>query len=547
MTLTARTLPRQVKRKKLLLLFCITAIGAILRALLINAGVDIDDVTTVYIAEASNIGELIERVRGCEFGPPLYFMLMSVWIRLFGAGSVSLVIPSMVFGVALIPCVFLLAKELFERDDIGMTSAFFTAVSPLATLFSREVRSSSLIALISTVSFYFLIRCLKATRKTRLLGLGISVLLMLYTNYFALLLVALMVLNTLAYTRFPFKSVVFKPFAILGTISGALVCFLPWVPIFLEQQKSVAFWTYQESVSNPLFLYTSNLAATLPIPWNASFVLLSFLLPIAGLIIIWKIIRLISRRDLINYIDHHKGHAFLLANLLIPIFGYAYITPVVGSQRYMMSFLVFGLIFWASIIVAAGESIVVRLAERSSTRRTVGVIVLALMLISTTFVEVNSLSHGDRSGLRQFAIDWQAKKFKNAAVLIAPDFNSYNFVYYLTREQKAPLPEFYNTFPVPATLTPAQPKGHIDALNDKQSVAKAIQWLDQLDISKVQKLVVVVDQTEPFGKLPLAKARSAELVALIRSRYTLIGEPENYDSRGRSYSVMSFKLAEPPD
>lgn len=547
MTLTARTLPRQVKRKKFILLFCITAIGAILRALLVNAGVDVDDVTTVYIAEAPNIGELIERVRLCEFAPPLYFMFMSVWIKLFGDSSVSLVIPSMVFGIALIPCVFLLAKELFERDDIAFTSAFFTAVSPLATLFTREVRSSSLIALISTIAFYFFIRCLKATRKQRLIGLGLLLILMLYTNYFALLLVALMVLNTLVYTRFPFKSVVFKPLAILGTIGGALICFLPWGPIFFEQQQSAAFWTYQESINNPLFLYTSNLAATLPIPWNASFVLLTFILPIAGLIILWKTVRLLSRRDLINYIDHHKAHSFLLANLLIPILGYTYITPIIGSQRYMMSFVVFGLIFWASLIVAAGENIVVRLAERSSTRRTVAVIVFALMLISVTFVEINSLSDGDRSGLRRFAIDWQAKKFKHTALLIAPDFDSYNLIYYLTREQKARMPEFYNTFPVPDTLTPTKPNGYLEVLNNDQSVEKALQWLEKLDVSKVQKLMVIVDQTEPFGKLPQAKARCAELIDRIKARYALMGEPESYNSRGRSFAVLSFKLAEPPD
>lgn len=536
-----------MKHKKLVLLCCITAIGAILRALLVKTGVDIDDVTTVYIAEAPNIGELIDRVRNLEFGPPLYFMILSVLIRLFGDSSANLVIPSMVFGVGLIPCVFLLAKELFERDDVAMISAFFTAVSPLAVLFSREVRSSSLIALVSTIAFLFFIRCLKATRKLRLMGLGISIVLMLYTNYFALLLVALMVLNTLAYTRFPFKSVVFKPLAILGTISGALVCFTPWIPIFLEQEQSAPFWTYQESINNPLFLYTSNLAATLPIPWNASFVLLSFLLPIAGLIIAWKTMRLIWRRDLINYIDHHKGHAFLLANLLIPILGYAYITPVVGSQRYIMSFVVFGLIFWATLVVAAAENIRVRLAERSSTRRTVAVLALALMLISFTFVEINGARDGDRSGLRQFAIDWKAKKFKHAAVLLAPDFDSYNLVYYLTKEQKAQLPEFYNTFPVPSTITPAKPKGYLEALNDDGAISKTLRWLEHLDVSKVQKLVLIIDQTEPYAKLPLAKERVSTLVERISAQYKPIGQPEAYNSRGRSFSVLSFKLAEPPD
>jgi 4-amino-4-deoxy-L-arabinose transferase-like glycosyltransferase len=536
-----------VKRKTLLLLWVITIIGAVLRVLLLNAGVDIDDVTTAYIAEASKPTELFERIKACEFAPPLYFMIMCAWVHTFGSSSVSLVIPSIVFGIALIPCVYHLAKELFERDDVALTSAFFTAVSPLATLFSREVRSSSLIALLSTIAFFYFIKCLKATRRPRLVGLAIATVLMLYTHYFGLLLVFLMITNTLAYTRFPFKSVVFKPLTILAVIGGCLLAFAPWLPVLLDQEASASFWTYQESIGNFLFLFTSNLAATLPVPWNASFVLLSFLLPIAAVIVAWKALGLAWKGNLINFIDHNKGHAFLLANLLIPIVGYAYFTPYLGSQRYVMSFMVFGLIFWAALTVTAGNNIAARLAGRSSMRRNIGVGFLCCLLFSFTFVEIYSLSDGDRSGLRQFAKDWKAKKFKRSAVLIAPDFDSYNLIYYLTREQKAELPPYYYTFPVQPTLAPSKPKGYQDALNDPKSIRNALRWIEEVDVTQAQNLVVIADQTEPFGKLPLAKTRSEELINTIKERYPAVGGQENYTSRGRSFTVQTFKLAEPPD
>jgi hypothetical protein len=536
-----------VKRKNLILLCCITAIGAILRYPLINAGVDVDDVSSIYIAESSNLGELIERLRTFDFSPPLYFLILSAWIRMFGDTVLSVTIPSVVFGTGLVPCAYLLGKEVFEREDIALTGAFFVAVSPLAALFSREVRSSSLIALVATVAFYYLIKCLKATRTRRLVGLGVSVLVMLYTSYLGLLLVALMVLNTVAYTRFPFKSVVFKPRAILCTIGGALLCFAPWVPVFIEQQKFSNFWSSQDSPNNPLFLLTSNLAATLPLPWNAAFILLSFLLPIAAIAIIWRILRLIGRRDLINYIDHHKAHAFLLFNLLVPILAYAQITPVIGSQRYMMSFVVFGLIFWASLFVAAEEQVAVRLAGRSTTKRTMAVTSLAIMLITITFIEIRSLSSGERSGLRLLARDFKAKKFKHSAVLVIPDFDSYTLIYYLTREQKANLPSCYNTYPVANTFTPSNPRAALQALNDKESVDKVFKWLERIDVSKVQKLVVVCDQTEPFAKPLIVKKRTEELLEHISARYPEIGQKELYYSKGRTFAAVSFRLADPPD
>jgi hypothetical protein len=314
----------------------------------------------------------------------------------------------------------------------------------------------------------------------------------------------------------------------------------------MEQQKFSSFWMSQES-SNPLFLFSSNLAATVPIPWNASFILLSFLLPIAAILIIWKTLRLVYRRDLISYVDHHKAHAFLLCNMLVPILAYSQITPLLGSQRYVMSFVVFGLIFWASLFVAAEENVAIRLAGRSSMKRTLGVTILAIVLIVITFIEIRSLSAGDRSGLRKFALDWKSRKFTHSALLLTPDLNSYNLIYYLTREQRVAIPQFYNTFPVSDQLTPANPKGYVEALNDEDSISRALQWIENLDVSKVQNLVVVCDQTEPFAKLSLAKKRSGALVQRIRSRYTEVGEPLVYDSKGRSFTAFIFKLAEAPD
>lgn len=535
----------KVKRKSLLLLACITLIGVILRSLLVTAGVDTDDVVTEFIASSANPAELLERVKLYEFAPPLYFLFMSAWVHLFGNSPTSLVIPSVVFGAALVPAVYFLAKELFDREDVAFTSAFFMAVCPLAVLFSREVRPSSLLPLLSAVAFLFLIRCLKATRLPRVIGLGISSLLLLYTHYFGLLLIGLMVVNTLAYTRFPYKSVVFKPHIILGTIGGALLLFLPWMPVFIEHQAAVGYWTNTESTNSLPFLFTSNLAATLPIPWNASFVLLTFLLPIWAAVIVWKALRMTWKRELIDYIDHQKGYAFLVANVLIPILGYNYITQFLGNQRYVMSFIVFGLIFWAALAVEFGNQVAVRLARRSNARRLAGVSLLALVLIACTFLEVEG-NDGSRSGLEQLAKEWKSKKFNRCAVLVTPDFNSYALLYYLSREPNNVPPQLICTYPVKNNSVPLQAKNYLAAI-DSSSVDDVLKWIEQIDITRVQKLVLINDETKPFGKPAAAKAKSEALIAAIRQRFTPLGEPEEYAAKGRSFSVQTFRIAPPPD
>ncbi len=535
-----------MKHKVTYLLCFIVLIGVLLRLLPLNSGLDADEAVTVFLANSANPFELIERIRIFEFAPPLYFALMAVWVHLFGDTPVAMAIPSVVMGVALIPCVYLLAKELFEREDIALTSAFFASIAPIGIVFSREARSSSLMALLATISFIFFVRCLKATRHPRLLGLGISTALMLYANYAGLLIVALMGLNTLAYTRFPFKSIVFKHERIIGTLTFALLSFLPWMPIFIDQQAAGSFPYDRESSSNLFFLVVSNLAASVPIPWNAAYVVLCVALPILLVMAVWKSFSLLFKRELITYIDHHKAYTLLIANTLIPVLAYTYVAPLVGSQRYVMSFIFFGWILFAALSVELVSQFGIRLVRRSAMRRNVAIMMICALLVSITFSDVKGMSSQSESGLRQFAKDWQSKKFKNSAVIIAPDFNAYTLIYYISKEQHGDAPQLYYGFPNQITTTPAKLIGY-NAGFDNQSVDKAIEWIKQIDITRAQSLVLITDDSELNTKLKRSKDRQVELIDAIAAHYPQEGDVTKYSSSGRSFSVRVFKLSEPPD
>lgn len=541
-----RKISQPVKLKVPYLIVLIILIGVLLRLLPLNTGLDADEAVTVFLANSSNALELIDRIKIYEFAPPLYFAIMSIWVRLFGDAPLMMAIPSMVLGVALIPCVYLLARELFERDDIALTSAFFASVSPLGVVFSREARSSSLIAVLATLTFYFFIRCLKATRRPRLLALGLSTVLMLYSNYAALLIVILMGLNTVAYTRFPFKSIVFKHERIMATLTFALLAFLPWMPIFFDQQAFGSFPYDRESSTNLLFIVTSNYAATLPLPWNMSYILLCIALPVMVLMMGWKALVLLFRRELITYIDHHKAYTLLIVNTLIPVLAYNFLAPLVGSQRYVMSFVFFGWILFAAISVELISQVGIRLARRSAVRRNVAIALICSVLILISYSDVKGMSLEDDSGLRQFAKDWQSKKFKQSAVMIAPDFNAYTLNYYIAKEQHGQPPQLYYGFPNQTTATPAKLKEYAAGFLDQESIDKALDWIRKIDITSAQSLVLITDDSELNSKLH-SKAMQQELIEAITARYPIKTDATRYSSSGRSFVVRVFKLSEPPD
>ncbi len=536
-----------MKPKSTFLLIFIILIGVLLRLLPLNTGIDADEAVTIFIANSGSVAELVDRTRLYEFAPPLYFALISIWVHLFGDSTLAVAVPSMVLGVGLIPCVYLLAIELFERQDIALTSAFFASISPLGVVFSREARSSSLIALLGTLTFYFFVRCLKATRRPRLLALGISTTLLLYSNYVSILLVILMGINTVAYTKFPFKSIVFKHERILATLVFSLLAFLPWMPIFFDQQKYGSFPYDRESSGNLLLIMVSNLAATLPLPYNASFTLLFIALPIFALMLGWKAMVLLFRRELVTYIDHHKAYTLLLANILLPVFTYKYLAPLVGSQRYVMSFVFFGWILCAALAVELVSQVGIRLARRSPLQRNLTIALICSIMVLITYSEVKGMSQEDDSGLRKFARDWQSNKFKQSAVMMAPDFNSYTLVYYIQKEQHGQAPSLYYGFPNHYTQTPAKLKDYTAGFADKQALDNALEWIKKIDITQAQSLVLITDESEPGQKLRDSKDRQQELVDAIAARYPIEGEPEVYSSSGRSFKVRVFKLSEPPD
>lgn len=547
MTRKVRIFSRQVKHKVIYLLFFIILIGVLLRLLPLNTGLDADEAVTVYLANSPNPIELINRIKAFEFAPPLYFALMSFWVHCFGDAALVMAIPSMVLGAALIPCVYLLARELFEREDIALTSAFFASISPLAVVYSREARSSALIAVMAALTFYFFVRCLKATRRPRLLVLGVSTAFMLYSNYAALVLVMLMGLNSLAYTMFPFKSIVFKHERIIGTLTFALLAFLPWMPILIDQQPFGSFPYEKDASSNLFFILTSNLAAALPIPWNAAFTILFFTLPIVAVMALWKALVMMFRRELVTYVDHHKAYTMLIANTLIPILAYNLLAPLVGSARYIMSFVFLGWILFAAITVEVVSQVGIRLARRSVLRRNLAIILLCTILISISFSDVKGMTSEAESGLRQFAIDWRSKKFKQSAVMIAPDFNAYPLIYYICKDQHGEAPELLYGFPNQITDTPAKLSGYSAVKDDRESIDKALDWIQQIDIVKAQSLVLITDESELNSKFGRAKERQIALTEAISARYPEIADVVFYKASGRSFAVRVFKLSDPPD
>ena len=183
---TDEELKRSLSGAVWLIILGITALGGVLRLWDLSAkSFWIDELISLCSADAiQNVKTFFTPSCG-NAHPPLYFLLLKAWAD-FGQGEFYLRLLPVIFGIAVIPSVFLLGNELLERRS-AMIAAFLVAVSPFHLLYDRELRMYSLLTFLTVTSLYFFLKALKDDRWSHWLVYAALSTMNVYVHYFAFL------------------------------------------------------------------------------------------------------------------------------------------------------------------------------------------------------------------------------------------------------------------------------------------------------------------------------------------------------------------------
>lgn len=128
--------------------------------------------------------------------PPLYYGLLSLWVRLAGDSEFSLRYLSLVFGVLLLPAAYRVAQDLFDRPT-GLAALAVTVCLPAYVVYSQETRVYAALPLCYLLALYLVHRSLEGYHLNQLGGDGAPLRLWvtlvvveatsLYLHYFAAL------------------------------------------------------------------------------------------------------------------------------------------------------------------------------------------------------------------------------------------------------------------------------------------------------------------------------------------------------------------------
>ncbi|MBC7319482.1 flippase-like domain-containing protein [bacterium] len=224
---------RSLINNKLILIF-ITALGGFVRFYNIGSrSLWLDEAITVNLAWSS-IKDIILNRASTGIHPPLYFILIRIWILIFGDSEMALRSFSAIFSTISIPIIYLFTSRVFD-PAIAVISSLLFALSPFQLYYSQEARMYPLLTFLFILSLYLLYRwsigeC-KSEKRT-LLGIIFINVISLYTHIYTVFLILLQNLY-IFWVKFKERKVL-KRWILYQIIIA--VAFLPWIYVIIENR-----------------------------------------------------------------------------------------------------------------------------------------------------------------------------------------------------------------------------------------------------------------------------------------------------------------------
>jgi mannosyltransferase len=173
--------------------------------------------------------------------PPLYYMLLSVWMDVFGNGPAETQGLSLAISLLAIPGGLWAGWSLFGRRA-GLILAALCALNPFLTNYAQETRMYSLMLVLSLLATAAFLHVFAFGRRSYLPAFSILLALMLYTHNWGLFMGAAALLALIPCWHVSKDRDSFKRDVLLG-FGGAALLYLPWVPTLLHQvQNTGAPW-----------------------------------------------------------------------------------------------------------------------------------------------------------------------------------------------------------------------------------------------------------------------------------------------------------------
>jgi uncharacterized membrane protein len=178
--------PDTTRNTALAVLTGVTFAGLALR-LVIPRGIWLDEAISIHQANLS-FHDMFENLQFADRHPPLHHVVLWLTVRAFGDGELAVRVPSLIAGTLVIPALYLLGRELYDRRT-GLIAAAFGAASPLLIWYAQEARMYAFVTLFGLLALWTQLRVIRNPSAGNWAAYILSTAALLWSHYFGLLLI----------------------------------------------------------------------------------------------------------------------------------------------------------------------------------------------------------------------------------------------------------------------------------------------------------------------------------------------------------------------
>jgi uncharacterized membrane protein len=382
------------------------------------------------VNKSNGLAEVIKHGIFEDFVPPLYFMLLHLWIGIFKTPSTFVVRSlSACLSILSIPAIYLFAKTLFPNSrSVWLWATLLITLSPYSIALAQEVRHYSMaiiFVILSMLVFFQITRqiiqnehlsILKLFLLSGLNSLGIA------SHYFFII--------TMTAELFTMMVIIPQTKTALSKISiVALLNFLTalvWVPIYFlnTSRDDLTAWAQMDVTKIEVL-------ANLFLHLIVSSITMIFLLPVESSSLVWVIVSgivmlsaiitmvglIIENINPVDYKFHNLPLRFLQIYLLFSMFFFVTMSCILrkdflASPRYHFVYFPAVIIlvgYWISGVFSTNQPWLK--FKRNIIKKSLVLYLFGFMMLASSLSVVNNLSF-----LKPFHVDLMAKVINDTAL-----------------------------------------------------------------------------------------------------------------------------------
>jgi uncharacterized membrane protein len=186
--LPTRGEPDTAPRFALLSILGMTAAGLLLR-IHVPRGLWLDEAISVHQANLS-LSDMMKNLQYGDRHPPLHHIVLWLTVKVIGDSELAVRLPSIIAGTLVIPALYLLGRELYDRRT-GLVAAGFGACSPLLIWYAQEARMYAFVTLFGLLAVWTQLRVIRRPTMGAWAAYILATSALLFSHYFGLLLIGI--------------------------------------------------------------------------------------------------------------------------------------------------------------------------------------------------------------------------------------------------------------------------------------------------------------------------------------------------------------------